>query len=182
MNELNYNDPPETYFPRSTDLQNNESDIDYDKILDSLNISEPVHNNNNNNNNNNNMHNNNNNMHNLTKKIEFDLQNYNINEPLPENFTSNLLNNNELNTPLEKTCNVNLFNKYINIKKLKLDNYKDIILYFIIFIILNMSFIINLINDKIPFINNNNLNLIFRGLIFISIYYIITREKYKIFI
>lgn len=170
MNELNYNNEQfETFFPNNN-LQNNESDIDYDKILDSLNISEHI----------NNTDNNNNNMHNLTKKIEFDLQNYNINEPVPVNYTPTLINNNKLNTP--EQVNNNIFNKYININKIKLDNYKDIILYFIIFIILNLSFIINLINDKISFINNNNLNLIFRGLIFISIYYIITREKYKIFI
>ena len=196
MNELNYN--VEQFGTNISDLKskfnnesyntdlfcknNNESEIDYDKILDSLNMSEPT-----------NINNNNNNMHNLTKKIEFDLQNYDIknNEPMPSNYSKELNNNiinntnnitNTTNIP-NTTNNKGFFENYI--KKyfiIDLNNYGDIILFFILFIILNLHVIINFFNNNISIINNNEtINLLIRATIFILFYYIINIKKYLVF-
>ncbi len=96
------------------------------------------------------------NMEHFTKNLELELKNY----------TTPYHNIHKNKDSEEYKINNNLFYNYFN-------NYKDIIIYTIIFILLNIN--------KIPIIcniDNFSLNLILRTIIFIIILYII--KKYKI--
>jgi hypothetical protein len=126
-------------------------------------------------------------MNQFIKNIEGNLDKLNrvdLNEPLPVNFTQNMINNqpSKIIEPLnalpqnidsiqminlEKPKNVDekengIINKILNFE------YRDIILYILVFILLNNKFIIELIY-KIPLIKNMDNpypNLIIRSLIF----------------
>jgi hypothetical protein len=132
-----------------------DSDIDYDKIIDdNINMSDS------------------NNIHNLTRQIEENLQ-YN---------NKNIINNNNDNDNFNNLNNKNSENTNSNIFE-NLKTYKniDIFIYVCIFIVLNNSLTINIINNKLKFINNNDVfNLGIRTILFTIILYII--KTYKLFL
>jgi len=115
------------------------------------------------------------NMNRFVKNIEYNIDNI---DPLPANFTKNMINQNiNLETfnpvssietikiqPTEKQIEeISLYTKIVNWK------YFDIILYILIFILLNNKFIIEIIYDKIPYMKTSESsypNLIIRSLIF----------------
>jgi hypothetical protein len=157
MNEINY-------------MDSNVDDIDYDKIISSLN--------NENNKLKSDINSENNlsdiqnlNINNLTKFIESEIENYDQ----TQNQLNNLKRSNDFFDSdlkhIETSCNnENIY----NYRKLIYNN-KEIILYILLFILLNLN------NEKIPIINKINnyyLNLIMRAIIFGLIIYCI--KKYKI--
>lgn len=179
----------------NSDIKNTDTDIDYDKILANLNNnSETV--NVKTNFNYDSVRNNMNtftsnitdvrpkksiNMHQFAKNVESDLEKvnniraYNYNEPLPVNYKKNIQNN-ELQK-LENNINLipdNLINKDNKNEVKKCNNnfiqeYKDIIMNVLIFILLNNKFIIELIYDKIPFVKKYDSpypNLLIRSALF----------------
>ena len=131
-----------------------ETDIDYDKILDSLQnsetlktISKDV------------------NIGQFVKNVELDLDKMNSN-----NISINLSQDNI--KPENKNMEVNTQNVFDNFK------HRDIVLYVLIFMLLNNKFIIEIIYDRIPFMKNINSpypNLIIRGLLFGVIIYFIKK-------
>lgn len=140
--------------------KNHDSDIDYDNIIDNLNISDT-------------------NMNIFTKNVEDDIkQKYIKNDPMPINMTKDML---EILKSKNKIENVETNNNEL-INKIKNYKYKDIIFYLFVFILLNSKLFINSINNRLLFINNNELiNLFIRSLIFGLIFYLISRNKFKIY-
>lgn len=173
-----------------------ESDIDYDKIIENLNNSDtfvPKQNNNNIDvkylvknieNNLDNFNNINNNprynsipfYQNNTQPLNFN-ENFN-NEPLPSNFTKNMLpkknnipNYNNQKYIIKNNTNHKFYEKYLKCE------YIDLIIYGILFILFNNKIIIELIN-KILKIQNDYANLLLRTIIFVVIIYLI--KKYNL--
>jgi hypothetical protein len=124
------------------------------------------------------------NMSQFAKNVESDLikvknlNSYNYNEPLPVNYTKNIVQNSQLQK-LENTFNLipdinhnkkketekNLLQKSKHI----LHENKDIFIYILVFILLNNKFIIEFIYDKIPFVKKYNSpypNLLIRSILF----------------
>ena len=176
----------------NTEIKNTETDIDYDKILANYN-SETI-----NTKTNFNYDSTRNKMNTFTstitdvrpkksinmsqfaKNVESDLEKvsnirgYNYNEPLPVNYSKNLIQNTQLQK-LEQTINTTPDN--IIIKETKnevsscniIQEYKDIIMNVLIFILLNNKFIIEIIYDKIPFVKKYDSpypNLLIRSALF----------------
>jgi hypothetical protein len=124
------------------------------------------------------------NMNKFVKNIEYNIDNI---DPLPANFTKNMINQNiNLETfnpvpsietikiqPTEKQIEeISLYTKIVNWK------YFDIILYILIFILLNNKFIIEIIYDKIPYMKTSESsypNLIIRSLIFGMLIFLIKK-------
>ncbi len=128
------------------------------------------------------------NMNKFVKNIESNIDNFNkinFNEPLPVNFSKNMVTQNidhnlenfnqvppvetikmKLNNELKQEQDVDnksLFTKIFSWK------YLDIILYILIFMLLNNKFIIELIYDRVPYIKSIESpypNLILRSLVF----------------
>lgn len=117
----------------------------------------------------------------MVKKIESDIDIYNdinFNEPLPVNFTKNR-NHPTQNLKLEtftqiipnEIMNVSTENKKepsLGSKKMRWV-YLDIIIYVLIFMLLNNKFIIELIYTRVPYIKtikNPYINLILRSIVF----------------
>jgi len=193
--EFNFNDDSEigtsvSKLKNNIDIKNTETDIDYDKILANYNNSDTL-----NTKTNFDYDSVRNNMNTLTstitdirpkkkinisqfaKNVESDLQKvningYNYNEPLPVNYSKNLVQNTQLQK-LEQT--INSTPEIINNKPIKkekpniMKEYKDIIINVLIFNLLNNKFIIEFIYDKIPFVKKYNSpypNLIIRSILF----------------
>jgi hypothetical protein len=197
--EFNFNDDSEigtsvSKLKNNIDIKNTETDIDYDKILANYNNSDTI--NTKTNFNYDSVRNNMNtftstitdvrpkkniNMSQFAKNVESDLQKvnihgYNYNEPLPVNYSKNLVQNTQLQK-LEQTINSTpeiINNKPIKKEKEKekpniMKEYKDIIINVLIFNLLNNKFIIEFIYDKIPFVKKYNSpypNLIIRSILF----------------
>ena len=162
-------------------IKNNEdTDIDYDNIIDNLRISETI-------NCNNGMCGIKPNMNNFVKKLENDLDNFN-NNPLPINYTKNMESQNKLQNilpveianvvePPKQVVKQNNYSGYID--KIKKIVSTDLFIYTLLFILLNNNIIINVIS-KIPRIDKLNrfhINLIIRTILFIAIVYIIKNNK-----
>jgi len=195
--EFNFNDDSEigtsvSKLKNNSDIKNTDTDIDYDKILANLNNNSDTINNKTNFNYDSSRNNMNNftstitdvrpkksiNMSQFAKNVESDLQKvnirgYNYNEPLPVNYKKNNIQNTELQK-LEKTINTI---PDIAIKENKnvisscniIQEYKDIIMNVLIFILLNNKFIIEFIYDKIPFVKKYDSpypNLLIRSALF----------------
>jgi hypothetical protein len=173
--------------------KNTETDIDYDKLLANFNNSETI--NAKTNFNYDSVRNNMNtftsnitdvrpkksiNMSQFAKNVEADLEKvnyiraYNYNEPLPVNYTKNIVQNSQLQK-LEQTINstpdiiINKETKNKVSKKNIIEEYKDIILNVLIFILLNNKFVIEFIYDKIPFVKKHASpypNLLIRSALF----------------
>jgi len=195
--EFNLNDDSEigtsvSKLKNNIDIKNTETDIDYDKILANYNNSDTL-----NTKTNFDYDSVRNNMNTLTstitdirpkkkinisqfaKNVESDLQKvningYNYNEPLPVNYSKNLVQNSQLQK-LEQTINSTpdiINNKVIKKEKPKpniIKDYKDIIINVLIFNLLNNKFIIEFIYDKVPFVkkyNSHYPNLIIRSILF----------------
>ena len=196
--EFNFNDDSEigtsvSKLKNNTDIRNTETDIDYDKILANYNNSETI--NTKTNFNYDSGRNNMNtfastitdvrpkksiNMSQFAKNVESDLEKvnihrYNYNEPLPVNYSKNIVQNSQLQK-LEQTINSTPDKLVINKDSKKevpkhniIQEYKDIVLNVLLFILLNNKFIIEIIYDKIPFVkkyNNPYPNLIIRSILF----------------
>jgi hypothetical protein len=206
--EFNFNDDSElgtsvSKLRHNTETnKNTETDIDYDKILANFNNSDTINTKTNFNydsvrNNMNNFTSNitdirpkkSINMSQFAKNVESDLEKannirgYNYNEPLPLNYTKNLIDNSQLHK-LEHTINsipeiiVNKENKNEVSKTNIFQEYKDIVLNILIFILLNNKFIIELIYDKIPFVKKYESpypNLIIRSALFGLIIWLIKK-------
>lgn len=155
-----------------------DTDIDYDNILDNLQISET------------------NNcssgmcgrpMNNFAKKVEKNLDNYS--NPLPVNYTKNMESQNKLQTilpseianvvePPKETKDIKSTISDITSKLTKVFN-NEIVIYILLFILLNNNFIVNIIN-KIPHIlklERFHLNLLIRTIFFGGIIFILKSNK-----
>lgn len=156
-----------------------DTDIDYDNILDNLQISET------------------NNcssgmcgkpMNNFVKKVEKNLDNYS--NPLPANYTKNMESQNKLQTilpseianvvepPKEKPNDTKNTFSDITCKITKLLN-NEIFIYVLLFLLLNNNFVVNIIN-KIPQIvklEKLHLNLLIRTVIFGVVIYFLKSNK-----
>lgn len=147
------------------------------------------------------------NMNRIVKNIESNIDNYNnynnynrinFNEPLPVNFTKNMVNQNT--DPSEQSLNLETFSQVPPVETIKMKqngeqkletkkildehkekdkntllskilgwNYLDIVLYVLIFMLLNNKFVIELIYDRVPYIKTIESpypNLILRSIIF----------------
>jgi hypothetical protein len=145
------------------------------------------------------------NMNKIVKNIESNIDNYNrinFNEPIPINFTKNLLTQN--NDRQEQILNLETFSQVPHVETIKMKqneelntNYKqiigeqqenkkeldqpsllskilgwrylDIIIYVLIFMLLNNKFVIELIYDRVPYIKTIESpypNLILRSIVF----------------
>jgi len=182
----------------SNDIQNlkhinTDTDIDYDKILEKFNNSDT-----NNNKPNFNYDSVRKNMESFTttitdvrpkkalnmtqfaKNVESNLEKsqnihtYNYNEPLPINYSKNLVPSNNQVHKLEQTINIKP-NAVISEKKEEpiyykiFNEHRDIIMNVLIFILLNNKFIIEIIYNNIPFVQKLDSpypNLLIRGIIF----------------
>jgi hypothetical protein len=169
------------------DNQNTETDIDYDKILENINNSETIKQKK--------LPNNkpkrNVNMEELVKNIESDLDkmdNTHIPDPLPINLNPNIIKTNKnknKNPNINKNLNKNFKldqNNEINIMKSlnKIYNFKhrDIILYILLFMLLNNKFVIELVYEKVPFVkllDNPYPNLLIRSILFGMLIYLIKK-------
>ena len=111
----------------------------------------------------------------FAKKIEMDLQNYNSDD---ESINSDTSNNKYKQIKKKSKCNNLLGSFTSNISKFK--DY-DIIIFTILFLILNTNQSITFINDNLKYIKNidiNYFNLIIRSLIF-GIFLYIVKKLYK---
>ena len=139
------------------------------------------------------------NMAQFAKNVEADLERFqnvrtdNYNEPLPVNYFKNSISTNnrpileqhnqysiEQMNNVKPTINVKPIEEVKKDKKIELNKqddsfskiineYRDILMYVLIFILLNNKFIIEIIYNKIPFVNkidNPYPNLIIRSVIF----------------
>lgn len=157
-----------------------ETDIDYEKILDSINNSETIKQVNTNYN----TYDNSDrftssirdirpkkeiNMGQFIRNVETDLDKFNdinFNEPLPINF-NNPENNN--------STQADLFSKYFNYEQINIKEHKNLIICILLFMLLNNKFMIETIYN-IPYVNRYQspyLNLFIRSLIFGIILYLI---------
>ena len=122
------------------------------------------------------------NMNQFAKTLESDLenfQNFNLNEPLPSNLSKKMISKvNETFKPVainpkpvqviekideEEKNESNYLTKILNFEN------RDIILYVLIFMLLNNKFIIEFIYDNIPFVKKSDStipNLLLRSLLF----------------
>jgi hypothetical protein len=114
------------------------------------------------------------NMSELVKNIESDLDNINMPKTIMSTINKKINNdsNNDSNNNINNHSN-NYFKNIMNVKDFK---NRDILLYILLFMLLNNKFIIELIYEKVPFIralNNPYPNLIIRSIIFgLLIYFI----------
>ncbi len=215
ISKLRNNDTNESFGNLNNDIQNlrqthtfthTDTDIDYDKILENLNNSDTG-----NSKANFNYDNARKNMETFTstitdvrpkkainmtqfaKNVESDLERfqnvrtYNYNEPLPVNYSKNLVPQTQANRSiqkLEQMINVKQ-NEEVKVEKKEekksepkkqeesifqiFNEYRDILMYMLIFILLNNKFIIETIYDRVPFVKKFDSpypNLIIRSVIF----------------
>ncbi len=133
------------------------------------------------------------NMNNFIKTLETDLENFkninsnnkfynyqNNNEPLPSNLTKNMMisNNYEKMTDVNYKPDINIKNEPKTeietktkkiIKKIETFEYRDIMIFVLLFMLLNNKFIIEIIYNRFPYVKNIESpypNLIIRSVIF----------------
>jgi hypothetical protein len=130
-------------------MDNTDTDIDYDKIMENLNNSD---------------YDKNNSIKQIIENVENDIKNNNNNK-IDIDINNNVNDNNNNNNNDNDTCYINLINS----------EYRDIIILILLFILINNDYIIEIINNKIcsylfP-------NLIIRSLVFGIILYILKKCK-----
>lgn len=162
---------------------NDDTDIDYDNIIDNLKMSET-------NNCSNGMCGIKPNMNNFVRKLEKDLDNYpnNNSNPSASNYTKSMEPQNKLKNilpseianvvepPKEKAKETN-YSDYLN--KIKKIVSTDIFIYTLLFILLNNNIIVKFIQKipKIDKLDKFHINLIIRTILFVGIIYIIKNNK-----
>lgn len=126
------------------------------------------------------------NVSNMEKSLQFDLNNIpNLDEPLPINFTNKMINKESKELPKNNPMDIIQKTKPTEVIKKEPNTflnweYADILLYGLLFILLNNLFSISLIN-KIPKVieyNRFQINLIIRTIIFSAGVFLI--KKYSV--
>lgn len=108
------------------------------------------------------------NMNNFVRNLELNLDKIsNIEEPKPVNFTNNMINKKPLYVEQFVETSTNQSNE--EIKMTSITKYIDIVLYILLFMLLNNKFIIETVYDRVPYMKSLNSpfpNLLLRSLLF----------------
>lgn len=165
---------------QENDMVHTDTDIDYDKIIESINNSESFIQNVENKNYQKHVNTRNNiDMNRLAKNIENDLDNFNninFSEPLPANFTKNMIPKSKVIEPLLNDNPVKVSNEnkisYRSVTQSILEHeYFILLISILLFMLLNNKVVIEFIYNRVPYVKSPYLNLGLRTLVFGLILY-----------